>query len=156
MKNYILACAIAACVAVVGCTSFEHKTTTTSPTGTGVTALMGTWTSATASAGAIPAASTCTDFKWIATEQTATTAKGSFSATCAGGLKVAGTASGTLTGATTIDWTANGLATIAGTDGSCPIMLTGTAELGANSIRVPYSGTTCAGPVSGVEVLNKK
>jgi hypothetical protein len=39
---------------------------------------------------------------------------------------------------------------------SCNVALTGTAELGVNSIRVPYSGTTCLGPVSGVEVLNKK
>jgi len=36
------------------------------------------------------------------------------------------------------------------------VSLTGTAELGVNSIRVPYSGTTCLGPVSGVEILNKK
>jgi hypothetical protein len=153
MKNYILACAMAACVAVTGCTSFEHTSTTTSPTSTGVTALMGSWTSATASS-VIPAASTCTDFKWNATEQTATTAKGSFSATCAGSLKVAGTASGTLTGST-ITWTAIGTSTIVGAP-ACDVALMGTAELGANSIRVPYSGTTCIGPVSGVEVLNKK
>jgi hypothetical protein len=34
--------------------------------------------------------------------------------------------------------------------------LTGTAELGTNSIRVPYSGNTCLGAVSGVEILNRK
>ena len=39
---------------------------------------------------------------------------------------------------------------------SCNVALSGTAELGVNSIRVTYSGTTCLGPVSGVEVLNKK
>lgn len=153
MKKYISACALALCAAVAGCTSFEHTSTTTTPSSTGIGALMGTWTSATAS-GVIPPPSTCTDFKWNATEQTATTASGSFSATCAGDLKVAGTASGTLTG-TTVAWSANGTATVAGT-AACPISLTGTAELGANSIRVPYSGTTCAGPVSGVEILNKK
>jgi hypothetical protein len=34
--------------------------------------------------------------------------------------------------------------------------LNGTAELGATTIRIPYSGTTCLGPVSGVENLNRK
>jgi hypothetical protein len=154
IKNCILAFAMAVCVAVAGCTSFEHTSTTTSPTATGVSALMGSWTSATASS-VIPSPSTCTDFKWNATEQTATTAKGSFSATCAGDLKVAGTASGTLTAATVVEWGANGTATV-GAGLPCAITLTGTAELGTNSIRVPYSGSTCAGPVSGVEILNKK
>jgi hypothetical protein len=154
MKNYILACVVAIALAAAGCTSFEHTSTTTSPSAAGgIAALMGNWASATASS-VIPSPSTCTDFKWNATEQTATGAKGSFSASCAGDLKVAGTASGTLTG-TTISWGANGTATVTGQP-ACAVTLTGTAELGANSIRVPYSGNTCLGPVSGVEVLNKK
>jgi hypothetical protein len=112
---------------------------------------MGNWASATTSV--IPAPSTCTDFKWSPTEQTATSAKGSFSATCAGGLKVTGTATGTLSG-TEISWAANANATAPDIT-SCQILLAGTAELGVNSIRVPYSGTTCLGPVSGVEILNR-
>jgi predicted naringenin-chalcone synthase len=55
----------------------------------------------------------------------------------------------------TIAWTAIGTSTIVGAP-ACDVALMGTAELGANSIRVPYSGTTCLGPVSGVEVLTKK
>jgi hypothetical protein len=150
MKNYIFASALALSVAVAGCAGFEHTSTTTSPSATGVAALMGTWASAST---VIPSASTCSDFKWNATEQTATAAKGSFSATCAGDLKVAGTAQGVLSGSV-ITWSAEGDATTAGI--ACRITLTGTAELGANSIRVPYSGDTCVGKVSGVEILNKK
>ena len=112
---------------------------------------MGTWASASS---VIPAVSSCSDFKWNSTEQTATSAKGSFSATCAGDLKVAGTAQGTLSG-TVITWSANGAAQAPQVP-SCPITLTGTAELGTNSIRVPYSGDTCLGKVSGVEILNKR
>jgi hypothetical protein len=67
---------------------------------------------------------------------------------------VSGTASGTLNG-TTVNWAANAVAS-APEIPSCNVSLTGTAELGVNSIRVPYSGTTCLGPVSGVEVLSKK
>ena len=150
MKNYISASALAMSVAVAGCASFEHTSTTTGPSATGVAALMGTWASASS---VVPSASTCSDFKWNATEQTATRAKGSFSATCGGDLKVAGTAQGVLSGSE-IMWSAEGDATTAGI--ACRITLTGTAEIGANSIRVPYSGDTCVGKVSGVEILNKK
>jgi hypothetical protein len=154
MKNYAFAIVVAVALAAAGCVGFEHKSTVTGPSnGTAtINALMGTW--ASASSGVIPSPSTCVDFKWNPTEQSATSAKGSFSATCAGGLKVAGTASGTLSGST-ITWGANGTATETG-GSPCAITLTGTAELGTNSIRIPYTGSTCVGPVSGVEILNKK
>lgn len=150
MKNYIFAATLALAFATSGCASFEHTSTTTGPTTTGVAALMGTWASASSS---VPSPSSCTDFKWNATEQTGATAKGSFSATCAGNLKVAGTAQGLLNGSV-ITWTAEGDATTAGI--ACHITLAGTAELGTDSIRVPYSGDTCAGKVSGVEILNRR
>jgi len=113
---------------------------------------MGNWVSAGASV--IPSPATCTDFKWNPTEQTPTSAKGSFSASCAGDLKVNGTATGTLNNGV-ISWTADATSS-AGVTLSCAIALTGTAELGVESIRIPYSGSTCLGPVSGVEILNKK
>ena len=152
MKNYLFA--IVACVAVAagGCVGYQNKTTTTGPSSTSVAALMGNWASASGSI--IPAPSTCTDFKWSPTEQTPTSAKGSFSATCAGDLKVAGTATGTLTGSV-ITWAAAANATTP-TIPACDIKLAGTAELGVDSIRIPYGGTTCLGPVSGVEILNRK
>ncbi len=148
MKTSIFASALVLAVAASGCASFEH--TSTSPSATGVAALMGTWASVSS---AVPSPSSCSDFKWNATEQTATSAKGAFSATCAGILKVAGTAQAVLGGAGFV-WSAEGDATTAGI--ACRITLTGTAELGENSIRVPYSGDTCAGKVSGVEILNRK
>ena len=152
MKKYTLALIVCCAAATGACVGYENKTTVTSPSGTTIAALMGTW--ASASAGVIPSASSCADFKWNATELTPTAAKGSFSATCAGNLKLAGTAEGTLSGST-ITWSAVGNATVPSLP-SCAITLNGTAELGVNSIRVPYNGTTCLGPVSGVEVLNKK
>ena len=153
MKTYISGCALVLCIVASGC-SYESKTTSTGPSSasSAVAALVGTWQSASSSV--VPSASSCTDFKWTPTQQTPTSATGSFSATCAGNLKVSGTASGTLNG-TTVNWTANAIAS-APEIPSCNVSLTGTAELGVNSIRVPYSGTTCLGPVSGVEVLSKK
>jgi hypothetical protein len=148
-----IACLSACCLAAVvasGCFGYERKSTVTAPTATGVAALVGSWTSTTV----LPSPSTCTDFKWNVTEQTTNSARGAFSATCANDLKVSGTAQGTLSGSG-INWNAEGNATAPGFP-SCAISLVGTAELGIDSVRVPYSGDTCAGRVSGVEVLRRQ
>lgn len=153
MKNHVFATILCFAAAVVsGCVGYSNKSTLTGPGSTAVAGLMGNWVSNGASV--IPAASTCTDFKWNPTEQTPNSAKGSFSASCAGDLKVTGTATGTL-GASVITWAANANAATPAMP-TCAVLLSGTAELGVDSIRIPYSGTTCLGPVSGVEILNKR
>ena len=63
-------------------------------------------------------------------------------------------ARGQLSGST-ITWNAEGNASAPGLT-SCAISLTGTAELQTDSIRVPYSGDTCLGKVSGVETLKRR
>ena len=145
---------LALCLAVAGstaaCFGYERGKSPTSPSAGGSGSLMGNWTSSSL----IPTPSTCADFKWNVTEQTASSARGSFSATCANDLKLAGTAQGTLSGSV-INWSAQGTATAAGLP-SCAVSLTGTAEIGIDSVRVPYSGNTCAGSVSGVEVLRRQ
>ena len=151
MKNHILlAIVVSAAVAASGCIGFERQSTLTGPSASGIGALLGSWSSSNL----IPDPNACSDFKWNVTEQTAATAKGSFSATCAGDLKVTGVAEGSLTGSGTIAWSAQGTATAAGLV-SCGVALSGTAELTTNSIRVPYTGDTCLGKVSGVQVLNR-
>jgi hypothetical protein len=150
MKNLRLAAALSAlALSSTACLEFEHKNST-GPSATGIGALAGTW----ASTNLIPAPSTCTDFKWSVTEQSTTSAGGTFSASCAGDLKLSGTAQGTLKGAL-IDWTAQGNATAPGLT-SCQINLGGTAELTTDSIRIPYSGNTCVGAVSGVENMKRR
>jgi hypothetical protein len=150
MKNVLQ---LLVCLAVAGssaaCIGFERKSTVTGPSAAGIGTLLGNWTSASI----IPSPSSCTDFKWNVTEQTGNSAKGSFSATCAGDLKLTGTAQGTLSGST-INWSAQGIANAPGLS-SCNISLTGTAEIGLDSVRVPYSGDTCLGKVSGVETLRR-
>jgi hypothetical protein len=148
-KNLLLVTAV--CVgaaAASGCLGYERRSST-SPTTTGTAALLGSW----ASSSALPSPTSCTNFRWNVTEQSGNTASGTFSATCAGNLQVAGTANGTLSGSN-VTWNATAAASVPNLP-SCPITLTGTAEIGGDSIRVPYSGTTCLGPVSGVEVLRK-
>jgi hypothetical protein len=150
MKSSAIAAAVlAGALTVSGCIGFERKSTL-GPTATGISALLGNWSSSNL----IPAASSCSDFKWSVTDQTSTSASGSFSATCAGDLRVSGTARGQLSGST-ITWNAEGNASAPGLT-SCAISLTGTAELQTDSIRVPYSGDTCLGKVSGVETLRRR
>jgi hypothetical protein len=151
MKNRLSLMILSATVlAAAGCTSLERQSSLTSPTAAGNNSLMGSWTSSTL----IPTPSTCTDFKWNVSEQTGTTAKGSFTATCPGDLKLTGTAEGAFTSAAAIAWSADGNATAPGLT-SCAIKLTGTATVGTDSIVVPYKGTTCLGPVEGIETLTK-
>jgi len=66
---------LAVAAAAAGCMGFERRSDLTGPSATGVSALLGNWTSGSV----IPAPSSCTNFKWNATEQTATSAKGTFS-----------------------------------------------------------------------------
>jgi hypothetical protein len=149
MKKLALVAAVSVIAAsTTACLEFEHKSSL-GPTTTGIGALAGSWSSSNL----IPSASTCTDFQWNVTDQTATSAGGAFSATCPGDLKVTGTARGVLSGSD-ITWTAQGNATAPGLT-SCAITLTGTAELTTDSIRVPFSGDTCLGKVSGVENLKR-
>jgi len=145
MRTALVALSIALTAACIG---YERKSTL-GPSTTGIGALLGNWTSSNL----VPSPGTCSDFKWNVTQQTGNSASGTFSATCAGDLKVSGTANGTLAGSI-ITWNALANATVPGLP-SCPITLSGTAELGVDSIRVPYSGDTCLGRVSGVEVLRK-
>jgi hypothetical protein len=152
MKNLVLTAVVCvSALAATGCIGFEHKSTATGPSATGTNAFMGSWSSTNI----IPSPSACTDFKWDVTEQSGTSAKGNFSATCAGDLKLTGSAQGNLTSGTTLSWSATGNATAPGLT-SCAISLTGTAELLVDTIRVPYSGDTCLGKVSGVESLKKR
>ena len=148
-RTYLAIVSLAAAVAA-GCAGVEHKSSLTEPSISGNNSLLGNWTSSTL----IPTPSTCTDFKWNVTEQTASSMKGSFTASCPGDLKFTGNAEGALTSPTEIKWTAAGNAAAPGLS-SCSMNLSGTATLGTESIIVPYEGTTCLGNVKGIETLKK-
>ena len=98
-------------------------------------------------------ASSCSDLQWQVTEISAATATGTFTATCTDGTTLAGTASGTPAG-DRLRWTATGTATNS-LGVACPFALDGTAVPNGNTIQVAYDGTSCLGPVSGTEMLQK-
>jgi hypothetical protein len=151
MKNRTLLAVLSVCAIVAtGCIGVERENPATAPSAAGNGTLLGNWTSANL----VPSPSSCTDFKWNVSEQTPISAKGAFSASCAGDLKLAGTAQGQFTTSGTIAWSGQANATAPGLT-SCAVTLSGTAELGIDSIRIPYSGDTCLGKVSGVETLRK-
>ena len=151
MKN---ACSLTsvgfAALLAVGCLGYERESTLGPSSTGGIAALLGSWTSANV----VPQAGQCTDFKWDVTEQTGNSARGTFSASCAGDLRLNGTAEATLAGSL-VTWSAQATATVPAL-GNCPITLTGSAELQTDSVRIPYSGTTCLGPVNGVETLRRR
>lgn len=156
MKRYV-SFAVFAAVSLVtaGCIEFSRASqslTGPSTAEVGVSTLGGTYRSVT-SVTAIPSPESCSNFTWSVTEKTANSAKGNFSASCQGGtLQVAGTAQGTQTG-NNIAFQVTATATSSGL--SCGISISGTAVIETNQVRVPYTGTSCFGNVSGTEILKR-
>ncbi len=149
MTRRLLALAVLCSAAAINSACFEMFQQSTTPQT--VNLLGGTWSSVTPNSGSL--INSCTNFQWTATQQSATSAAGNFSATCFGVLQLTGTASGAMSG-TSVTWQASGLANGGGIS-DCAISLSGTATLEGDQIRIPYTGTTCQMPVSGTEILRK-
>jgi hypothetical protein len=155
-RYFSLAAVAAAAIVSAGCFEYSRNASSilgpSSSTNFTVTALSGTYRSTT-SISAIPPADSCTNFTWTVTEKTASSAKGNFSASCQGNtVQVAGTAQGTQTG-NAIAFQVDATATSGGA--ACAIALSGTAVIETNQVRVPYTGTSCFGNVSGTEILKR-
>ena len=170
-RSLLLVVSLSAAIVAGGC-GFDKSTTVTGPTTatgasaatggtttatntntTGASSLVGTWTSAVP---AVPTATSCTDFNFVIATQTATNIFGTFTATCGGGLTIAGNLSGLINSVTNaIVVTATG--TVNQPVPNCAFTLNGTGTLidGGYTLTIPFTGTTCAGPVSGTEVLHK-
>jgi hypothetical protein len=148
MTRYILGVGLAAAMAA-GC-SYERGNPA-GPTSSGFDALTGSWASSNVSV----SRESCSNFQWSITERTATSAQGTFSATCQGDLQINGTASATLAG-DVINWRADASASNVPVVGNCPIALRGTAELGVDSVQIRYDGQACGFNVNGVETLRRR
>src|SRR5205807_2623701 len=112
---------------------------------------VGTWTSQSLVA---PSPSSCSNFQWKVANQTSTSIAGTFEADCAGGVTVTGSGSGQLISSASVALNIVGVANIPGAP-TCNFSLNGngTVEDNGNALRIPYTGTTCVGPVHGTEVL---
>src|SRR5262245_37045137 len=150
----------------VGGCAFERSTTTLAPTAPSVPTapganptpsgstpqLTGTWVSNEVQ---LPSASSCGHFQYQITSQTANSISGTFSAQCGGGLNISGNASGQLNG-TSVPLSISGVASLSAIP-RCAFSLSGTGSIedNGNTLRIPYTGTTCLGPVHGTEVLHR-
>ena len=157
--------ALAAAMMLSTACGFQHQSSVLAPTpppadnsggGGGAPStggsLVGTWASQNLT---VPSASSCGNFQWTVTSQTATTMAGTFFIECSGNITINGTAQGQLNG-TSVPMTATGTANIPGVPG-CSFSLSGTGTIVDNrEITIPYSGNTCLGPVSGTETLRKR
>jgi hypothetical protein len=158
---------VAAAVLTAGC-GFQHSTSVTAPTaasnssGAGTStstntsttpSLVGVWTSAALPE--LPSPTTCGNFQYQVATQTASTIAGTFTGLCGGGMAMTGTASGQLNG-TAVAITVSGVASTSVIP-SCTFSLsgTGTVEDSGYTLRIPFTGTTCLGPVSGTQVLRR-
>ena len=127
----------------------------TSPTSASLTSSLGLGTYTSTSGGGAQANS-CTNFQWTINQVTATGVSGSFSATCNGTVNVSGTGSANATiSGNGITWSGTATGSVPG-NSNCSIALSGTVEVTSTGLRIPYSGTTCFGAVSGTELLGKK
>ncbi|HEX4347384.1 MAG TPA: hypothetical protein VHZ73_07415 [Vicinamibacterales bacterium] len=153
--------AFTACAASA-CTGFQSgKTTgsTTAPTvsipgGQTTGSLVGSW--GEPAAFSVPSPSSCSGFQWEITSQSASAVAGTIAATCDGGIGISAAASGVLQTPTTVGVSISGSATVSGAQ-VCNFTLNGVGTLGDNnnSLTIPYTGTTCVGPVHGTETLRR-
>jgi hypothetical protein len=165
MRRLLAVGLIAASAAMGAACAFENKTSVTAPSTLDLGALptvsglspqaatlVGIWLSQNGPT--LPDPSTCGNFQWQITGQTATSVTGNFSATCGGSVTVQGTASGELNG-DTVTVKVNGAAVVSGLP-LCNVSLTGTGTItNGDTLTLPWSGTTCLGPVQGTETLHK-
>ncbi len=147
MTRKLFSAAAVAALLSVGCFSVTRQS---GPTALGQS-LSGNWTSL--SSGSIQ--DNCTNFTWAVTQYNGSSASGTFGALCYGILQVNGTASATLTSATQATWTVAANASGPGVPSVCAISISGTATVTTTNIVIPYSGTSCLGPLSGTETLKR-
>ena len=155
--------ALALAVITSACVDVKHETTTplspssspSSPSGQVSSVLnTGAWASTTQKATSSFNPGECGNFEWQITTMTTTSATGTFSAVCAGGLALKGSAEGKLEGIT-----AN--ITVSGT-GSSPTIPSCTFAISAvaipqslDTVKLTYSGNVCGMTTSGTEILKK-
>ena len=113
--------------------------------------MLGTWQSQSSTPQVD--SSTCGQFKWIITSESAAMVTGTFTATCLGNVPFSGSGVGRRTATNTFDITVTGSATVQGV--GCNATITATATIQDDLATIPYTGQTCLGPISGVEYLKR-
>lgn len=162
MKALLIRTGFAALALTASACTFDHGNNIVAPSiptfapspgpGGEAGALTGLWSSEQQLT--LPAVWTCGNFQWNITSQTESSLAGDFGALCAGIVAVTGSASGQLNG-NEVQLVLSGSATLEGII-TCPFSLSGTGHIENNdTLRIPYSGETCLGPIHGEETLRR-
>lgn len=165
MTRRLYTSALALATVLTGACGFEQRTTLLTPTaaspaspggGSASSAgpLVGLWAS---DAGfSVPDVSTCGSFQWQVTNQNGSALSGTFTAACGGSLTITGSATGSLMSATAVDVAVSGVAVVGGF-AACSFNVSGVGTVANDeTLTIPYSGTTCLGPVRGTETLRRR
>jgi len=117
-----------------------------------IPSLLGSWTSQsitpTASSG-----QTCSNFIWNVTTQTSSDIAGTFTAVCLGNMNISGSGTGHIENST-LSVSVSGTGSMPNVP-NCAFSLSGSGPIVGETIKLPYSGTTCLGPQSGTVTLRK-
>ena len=164
MKRYLLSIGVVAAVAL-GATAYVvrdwekrdgalfNHTPTPVPGGSTSGTLVGIW--ASQQSVTVPSAASCGNFEWEISSQSETAVTGTFMVGCAGGVSIAASASGLLNNPTNVTISVSGVASVNGIP-ACSFSLSGTGDIiNNNTLTIPYSGTTCLGPIQGTETLRR-
>ena len=169
-RSVLLVSSLLAAFGATSACSVERSSTVLGPSATtagaaGTTSspsLLGTWVVAgpptpaatpSTSGSALPDFSSCRNFTWEVTTQTATDASGRFSAECATGLVLSGTITGRLGNPASIPIVVSGSLN-RGTD-VCAFSLTGQGKpVDSVTFNITYAGSTCLGPLQGANTLS--
>jgi hypothetical protein len=166
LRTFALLATLVSSATGVGC-AFDHSSNMLGPSssrasgaatppgsnGVATPSMVGLWESNALPT--LPSPTSCGNFQYQISSQTATSIAGTFTAVCGGGLSLSGSATGQLVGSS-VPFTITGNASLPGIP-SCAISLSGTGAIedSGRTLRLPYAGTTCLGPVTGTEVLRK-
>jgi hypothetical protein len=116
-------------------------------------AAVGTWTSP-AIVG-LPNIASCSNLEWQISNLSPATVSGNISALCGGIVEVTANVSGEMQASDVVNLAAVGKAVGLGI--TCPFSLSGVGHIqGSDAMRLDYQGTTCVGPVSGSEMLQRR
>ena len=148
----LLAALAAASTACYGLDNLFKSPTSSDSSSSSVRSYLGTWSGPAVTT--FPTTQSCGNLQWKITSQTGTQISGDFTASCSGGMALAGTVVATIGDSTTIPWAASGTVTQGST--TCPFTLTGTGTFqGTSNIVVNYAGTACGSPVAGSETIKR-
>jgi hypothetical protein len=137
-----------------GC-DYQRRSSSIAPsstTGPTASTYVGTWSSQNVVNDLPPALQGCANFQWNVTAKSSDAIGGTFTATCTAGVTISGNGTGQLQG-DILAISMTGTANVAGL--MCNFTLTGTGHYDGDRITVPYAGTSCYGPFSGVETLRR-